>query len=170
MLLDCPHCSTRVLPMAGRLCPACRKNVDSPADPKLKPKPADEGVSRLEAEQKREGIAPPVKFETDLPGSGEGTIVPATSWKAIQKGALSRQTYEEVPWHRREPGALVFLAVLLCTPVTVVLCIIALTGDVYRNAYDEHGTLQVWGPGNKVAADLILLIQCFFIWALIMLG
>jgi hypothetical protein len=74
------------------------------------------------------------------------------------------------PWHRREPGALVFLAVLLCTPVTVVLCIIALTGDVYRNAYDEHRTLQVWGPGNKVAAVLILLIQCFFIWALIMIG
>jgi len=38
--------------MAGRLCPACRKNVDSPADPKLKPKPTDEGGSRLEAEQK----------------------------------------------------------------------------------------------------------------------
>jgi hypothetical protein len=82
-LVNCPRCSTRVLPMARRLCPACRKNVDS---------------------------------------------------------------------------------------VTVVLCIIALTGDVYRNAYDEQGNLQVWGPGNKVAAVLILLIQCFFMWALITMG
>lgn len=35
MLVECPHCSTRVLPMAGRICPACRKNVD--AEPDLGP-------------------------------------------------------------------------------------------------------------------------------------
>jgi hypothetical protein len=56
---------------------------------------------------------------------------------------------------------LVFLLVLVFTPITLALCIIALTGDVYRKSYDQDGNLQVWGPGNKVAAVLILLIQFF---------
>ncbi len=30
VLVVCPHCNTRVLPMAGRICPACRHNVDEP--------------------------------------------------------------------------------------------------------------------------------------------
>lgn len=33
ILVDCPHCSTRVLPLPGRACPACRRNVDAPPDP-----------------------------------------------------------------------------------------------------------------------------------------
>jgi hypothetical protein len=56
------------------------------------------------------------------------------------------------------------------TPLTVALCIIALTDDVYRKAYDENGNLQHWGPGNKVAAVLILLIQCFIIYLVIMMS
>jgi hypothetical protein len=33
MLVECPHCSTRVLPMGGRICPSCRKNLDAPPEP-----------------------------------------------------------------------------------------------------------------------------------------
>ena len=72
---------------------------------------------------------------------------------------MKYSTYDEVPWYRREPGALIFLAALLCTPVIIALCIICLTGDVYKNSYDKQGNLQVWGIGNKVAAVLILVIQ-----------
>ena len=69
------------------------------------------------------------------------------------------KAYADVPWYRREPGALTFLAALLCTPVIIALCIICLTGDVYKYSYDNDGNLQVWGIGNKVAAVLILIIQ-----------
>jgi hypothetical protein len=156
--------------MAGRLCPACLKNVDSPPDPTSKPKPADQGVSRLAAEQKREGAAPSVMFQPDPSRSVEETIIPASSGNAIHRRPIKYETYEEVPWHRREPGALVFLLVLLFLPITVAVCIIALTGDVYRKAYDDEGNLQVWGSGNKVAAVLILLLQGFMIYAVIMIS
>jgi hypothetical protein len=82
---------------------------------------------------------------------------------------MQYKSYEDVPWYRREPGALVFLLALLFTPVTLALCIIALTGDVYKNAYDKEGRLEKWGVGNKIAAVLILLIQgglTFAIWRL----
>ncbi len=156
--------------MAGRLCPACHANVDSLPDPNSKPKPADQGVSRLAAEQKRGGAAPSVMFQPNPSGSVEETIIPASSARAVQRRPIKYETYEEVPWHRREPGALVFLLVLLFTPFMVALCIIALSGDVYRKAYDEEGNLQVWGPANKVAAVLILLLQCFMIYAVILIS
>ena len=72
---------------------------------------------------------------------------------------MKYKTHDEVPWYRREPGALVFLLALCFSPVIIAICVIALTGDVYKNAYDQHGNLQVWGMGNKVAAVLILIIQ-----------
>jgi hypothetical protein len=114
--------------MAGRLCPACLKNVDSPLDLNSKPKPANESVSKLAAEQRREGAAPSVMFQPDPSRSVKATIIPASSGNAIQRRPIRYETYEEVHWHRREPGALVFLLVLLFTPITVALCIIALSG------------------------------------------
>jgi hypothetical protein len=76
-------------------------------------------------------------------------------------------TYKEVPWYRREPGAVVLFFALWFTPVTVVLCFIALTGDVYKNSFDSDGNLQVWGRGNRVAAVLLLVLHticaCFCI-------
>ena len=72
--------------------------------------------------------------------------------------------YADVPWYRREPGALVMLLALLFAPVTIALCVIALTGNVYKNAYDEKGNLHVWGIGNKVAAVLLLAIQGLVTW------
>jgi hypothetical protein len=79
---------------------------------------------------------------------------------------MKYKTFDEVPWYRREPGALVFLLALLCTPVILVLCVIALSGDVYRNAYDKDGNLITWGTGNKIAAVLILVIQLFVAFAM----
>jgi hypothetical protein len=59
---------------------------------------------------------------------------------------MKYKTYEEVPWFRREPGALVFLlAIFGCSPIVVALCVIALTGDVYKNSYEKEGNLAVWG-------------------------
>jgi hypothetical protein len=75
---------------------------------------------------------------------------------------MKYESYEDVPWYRREPGALVFLSTFFCSPVIIALCIIALTGDVYRKVYDQQGNpvgLQVWGIGNKVAAVLVLILQ-----------
>ena len=72
---------------------------------------------------------------------------------------MKYKSYEEVPWYRREPGALVFLLALCFSPVIIALCVIALTGDIYKKSYDKQGNLQVWGVGNKVAAVLILILQ-----------
>ena len=79
--------------------------------------------------------------------------------------AKTYANFSEVPWYRREPGALIFLLALVFTPVTVALCVIVLTGDVYKRSLDANGNLEVWGVGNKVAAGLILLIQIFQFWA-----
>jgi len=72
--------------------------------------------------------------------------------------------YEDVPWYRREPGVLAFIGVLFCGFATIALCVICLTGDVYKNSYDKDGNLNVWGNGNKIAAVLILLLQAFVYW------
>ena len=72
--------------------------------------------------------------------------------------------YEDVPWYRREPGALSLLLALVFAPVTIALCIIALTGDVYKQERDENGKLKVWGAGNKAAAVLLLALQGYVLW------
>lgn len=56
-LVVCPHCHTRVLPMAGRICPACRKDVDAPpAEPM--PERAAEAVYGIAVEQMLQGGDP----------------------------------------------------------------------------------------------------------------
>ncbi|HEY1661707.1 MAG TPA: hypothetical protein VGI03_04750 [Verrucomicrobiae bacterium] len=69
------------------------------------------------------------------------------------------RTFSEVPWFRREPGPITFLLALIFMPILLAICIVALTGDIYRNAYDQDGKLIVWGTGNKVAAVVILVIE-----------
>jgi hypothetical protein len=78
--------------------------------------------------------------------------------------------YEDVPWYRREPGGLAFLGVIFCGVVSIALCVICLTGDVYKNAYDKDGNLKVWGVGNKIAAVLILALQVYLYWVYHQLG
>jgi hypothetical protein len=72
--------------------------------------------------------------------------------------------YEDVPWYRREPGAVVLLLALVFAPVTIALCVIALSGDVYKKQTDESGKLKVWGVGNKIAAVVILVLQGLALW------
>jgi uncharacterized membrane protein len=56
------------------------------------------------------------------------------------------------------------LLALVFAPVTIALCVIALSGDVYKNATDESGELRVWGLGNKVAAVVLLVLQGIVLW------
>jgi hypothetical protein len=57
-LLDCPHCSTRILPMPGRICPSCRKNLDAPPDPEPRAEQVVETAYGFAAEQNRGGVDP----------------------------------------------------------------------------------------------------------------
>jgi hypothetical protein len=57
-LVDCPHCATRVLPMTGRICPACRKNVDSAPEPEPTPKQLANDAYGVAAAQMLSGVAP----------------------------------------------------------------------------------------------------------------
>lgn len=79
-----------------------------------------------------------------------------------QKTAEGRYVrYEDVPWYRREPGTLAFIGVLFCGFISIALCFICLTGDVYKKPRhpERGGDLQVWGVGNKIAAVIILALQ-----------
>jgi hypothetical protein len=57
-LVDCPHCSTRVLPMPGRVCPACRKNVDAAPDHEPTPERVAEAAYGFAAQQIGSGVTP----------------------------------------------------------------------------------------------------------------
>jgi hypothetical protein len=85
--------------------------------------------------------------------SASGAPLPNPPKPPPQKSENGRYLrYEDVPWYRREPGTLVFVGVVFCGVITTALCIVCLTGDVYKKAYDENGNLKVWGVGNKIAA------------------
>ena len=56
------------------------------------------------------------------------------------------------------------ICVLFCSFATIMLCVICLTGPVYKKTYDKDGKLVVWGIWNKIAAVVILLIQAFIFW------
>lgn len=90
------------------------------------------------------------------------------SGKARVRSASGRSseyaTYEDVPWFRREPGLAVLILALLFSPVLIAVCVIALTGKVYKNDYDENGKLKVWGLGNKLAGIILLGLQTYAWW------
>ena len=102
--------------------------------------------------------------------SGAWPFASAACFQSLSRSRRTVSSSSEVPWYRREPGALVLVLALLFTPLLVALCIIARTRQVYRKKYDKHGSLRVWGPEDKAAAVLILIIQCFFIWAVKTMG
>ncbi|HTR41701.1 MAG TPA: hypothetical protein VMH87_08810 [Pseudomonadales bacterium] len=109
------------------------------------------------------------------PNDGHAVIDPARPPASIPPPVLLKSgpqkspdgrylRYEDVPWYRREPGFLAMIGVLLCGFVTIALCLICLTGDVYKKRYDRNGKLEVWGIGNKIAAVVILIFQGFMLW------
>src|SRR5205823_1132787 len=91
--VNCPHCATRVLPMAGRVCPACRRNVDAPPDPKPEAEQVVEEAYRLAAQQVSQGVAPPA-IETLLTERGLGAREAAAVVNRLEqtKAAAIRHT------------------------------------------------------------------------------
>ena len=72
---------------------------------------------------------------------------------------IKYKSFAEVPWFRREPNGIRVLLLLVFSPALLALCIIALTGDVCRNAHDKNGNLVSWGIASKSAAILLLFAQ-----------
>jgi hypothetical protein len=64
--------------------------------------------------------------------------------------------YAEVPWHRRSSTNSTLLFIQLLTwkffPVSLFVCMMLLTGDIYFNKKDANGNLKRWGFANKIAA------------------
>jgi hypothetical protein len=88
VLVNCPHCSTRVLPMAGQICPACRKNVDAPPDPKPKPKQVPAEAYSVAAEQMLYGVAPS-RIKQTLTDRGLDAEAAATVVKKVDQARTS---------------------------------------------------------------------------------
>lgn len=65
--------------MAGRLCPSCRKNVNSPPDPEPKPEQVVEAAYGFAAEQMRQGVAPSqvqkILIERELDAESAANVV-----------------------------------------------------------------------------------------------
>jgi len=76
---------------------------------------------------------------------------------------MKYNNYEEVPWLRKEGTSSVMLLIgLFFGPLVWIVCIVCLTGDIYKKNYDQDGNLAVWGVANKVVAVLILVVQSVF--------
>ena len=95
MLVDCPHCSTRVLPMTGRICPACQRNVDADREPA----PRIEAVNVVAgdaADQLRQGVDS-WRIETQLIEQGMDPEVAALivsraeRHRVLEASAVARQ-------------------------------------------------------------------------------
>ncbi len=151
----CTHCGKEFSDKIT-VCPNDGYPVIDPANPPSSlPKP----VLLKSAPQKTVDAPKPA----DAPQSADAPKKPVAA--DPKKSADGRYLkFEDVPWYRREPGPLAMVGVLLCGVVTIALCIICLTGDIYKNKYDRKGNLQVWGVQNKIAAVVILLIQGFILW------
>ena len=80
--------------------------------------------------------------------------------------AVPYHDYAEVPWYRKSNtnSAVLFLQLLTRAffPVSLCVCIVLLTGDVYYNQKDTKGDLKRWGFANKIAA-VLLFVACLAI-------
>jgi hypothetical protein len=73
--------------------------------------------------------------------------------------AADDQLLRTIPWYRKEPGPLTMVAALLLPPVSLALCLIVFTGDVYKVETKPHLKVSTWGLSNMIAAPLIVAIQ-----------
>jgi hypothetical protein len=79
------------------------------------------------------------------------------------------ESIEDVPVYRRSWFAsfLVVFGFFCCIPLLWWVCILCLTGDIYRNKVGRDGRLLRWSRANKVAAILILVVQAgIYYWRL----
>lgn len=71
------------------------------------------------------------------------------------------RSYAEVPWYRQSNVNTAFILISMGTkgllPLTLVTCILVLTGDIYYKAPDKAGNIRVWSKANKIAAVVILI-------------
>jgi hypothetical protein len=69
-------------------------------------------------------------------------------------------SYSEVPWYRRSGVNTAFIVIGVGSrgviPLTLVSCLLVLTGEIYYKKPDKDGNLHTWSKGNKVAAVIIL--------------
>lgn len=69
-------------------------------------------------------------------------------------------SYSEVPWYRRSSVNTAFIVVGIGSkgviPLTLLTCVLVLTGEIYYKEPDSAGHLRAWSNGNKVAAIIIL--------------
>ena len=99
------------------------------------------------------------------PSSAAYTPEPLTAPSEPQTSAAEHRygDYRQVPWYRKSSinSIFILLSFISCglIPGILAVCIIVLTGDVYSNNRDDHGNLKKWGPANKVAAFILLLIN-----------
>lgn len=86
--------------------------------------------------------------------------------------ATDFKEYAEVPWYRRSSWNTLFILVGFGSkgylPLTLVTCILLLTGDVYFKDKDSEGRLKRWGRANKYAAVLLLVLNVgYLLYALV---
>jgi hypothetical protein len=86
-LVNCPHCSTRVLPLPGRVCPACRKNLDAPPTPEPSPDVPVESDFALAAHQMNQGVSR-TQVETSLTERGLSAETAATVANTVEQNRV----------------------------------------------------------------------------------
>src|SRR3954464_13632319 len=89
--------------MAGRGCPACRKNVDSVPDPEPTPGRVVEAIYGFAAEQMRTGVAP-AEIRKGLTERGLNAEAAATVVGDLER--VRAEVHKEVGWRSMLSGAL----------------------------------------------------------------
>jgi len=57
----------------------------------------------------------------------------------------------------------VLIGAFCFAPLVWLVCFLCLTGDIYQSETRRTtGFLKKWGPGNKIAAVIILVLQLVF--------
>lgn len=68
--------------------------------------------------------------------------------------------YAEVPWHRRSSlnSGLLFVQLFAWSffPISLWVCLMLLTGDIYYYDKNVEGNLKPWGTANRIAAFVLL--------------
>ena len=99
----------------------------------------------------------------ETPSSPENLPPPIPHGTKAPSGAQGYKDYSQVPWYRKSSVNSIFILISLIScgwvPGILAVCIIVLSGDVYSSARDDQGYLKKWGPANKVAACVLLLIN-----------
>lgn len=99
------------------------------------------------------------KERKSLPVREDGFSPNPPDVSPVWDSQIKYKSLTEVPGFRREPEGITALLLLVFPPALLALCIIALTGGVYRNACDKNGNLVIWGITSKSAAILLLFAQ-----------